>query len=167
MPRPPALSALLLGAIALGLTPACGGAEKPSASTSTSAKEDSGEACLRSAGAKRERRADEPARIAVKHILVRHAFVKKADGAVKRTREEACLRAAEARDKIRAGAEFGAAVREYSEEPGAASRGGSIGSVERSDLVAPFADAAFELDVNQLSDVVETDFGFHVILRTE
>jgi parvulin-like peptidyl-prolyl isomerase len=163
MPRPRALLALLL--VTLALAPACG-ADKPGPKTAAG-KEDPGEACLRVAGAKRERRAGEPARVAVKHILIKHAFAKKADGAVKRSREEACLRAMEARDKIRAGAEFGAVVREYSEEAGAASREGSLGSVERSDLVPPFADAAFELDVNQLSDVVETDFGFHVILRTE
>ena len=58
-------------------------------------------------------------------------------------------------------------MKEYSEEPGAATREGSIGSVERNDLQKPFADAAFELGVNQLSDVVETESGFHVILRSE
>jgi peptidyl-prolyl cis-trans isomerase NIMA-interacting 1 len=163
MPRPRALPALLL--FALALTPACG-AQAPSPRTAA-AKQDPGEACLKLAGAKRERRAGEPARVAVKHILIKHAFAKKADGAIKRSREEACLRAIEARDKIRAGAELGAVVREYSEEAGAASREGSIGSVERGDLAPPFADAAFELEVNQLSDVVETEFGFHVILRTE
>jgi len=131
------------------------------------AAETPAEACLRAAGAKREKRPNEPSRIAVKHILVKHAFSKRAEGGVKRTREEACLRAAEARDKIRGGANFGAVVKEYSEEPGAASREGSIGQVERNDVLAPFADAAFELDINQVSDVVETEYGFHVILRTE
>jgi parvulin-like peptidyl-prolyl isomerase len=34
-------------------------------------------------------------------------------------------------------------------------------------VLAPFADVAFELDRAQLSDLVETEFGFHVVLRTE
>ena len=142
------------------------GPEAPTAKVS-SGDANAAEACLAAATAKREKRADEPSRVSVKHILVQHAFSKKGRDSIKRSREEACLRAAEARDKIRGGADFTEMVREYSDEPGAASRGGSIGSVERSDLVPAFSDAAFELDVRQLSDVVETEFGFHVILRTE
>ena len=92
---------------------------------------------------------------------------KNAADTVTRSRNEACLRAIEARDKVRAGEDFEAVVKAFSEEPGAATRGGSIGSVERKDLAKPFADAAFELSVNQISDVVETDFGFHVILRNQ
>ena len=100
-------------------------------------------------------------------MLVKYYGAKGAKPAIARSREEACLRAIEARDKLRGGADFSKMVIEYSEEPGAASREGSVGSVERSDLVRPFADAAFELDIGQLSDVVESDFGFHVIVRTE
>jgi parvulin-like peptidyl-prolyl isomerase len=77
------------------------------------------------------------------------------------------MRAMEARYKLRGGADFGEVVKAYSDEPGAATRAGSLGQVKRSDLLAPFADAAFELDRAQLSDLVETEFGFHVILRTE
>lgn len=127
----------------------------------------SGAACIELATAKREQRKDEPSRISVKHILVRYAGSKSAGPEFTRNREEACLRAIEARDEIRAGADFVAMVEKYSDEPGAASRQGSVGGIERSMVVAPFADAAFELDLGQLSDVVETDFGFHVILRTE
>ena len=73
----------------------------------------------------------------------------------------------EARDKLRGGADFGEIVKTYSDEPGASTVGGSIGQVTRSQLLPPFADAAFELERAQLSDIVETEYGFHVILRTE
>jgi parvulin-like peptidyl-prolyl isomerase len=125
------------------------------------------EACFATANAKRARFSGEPAQIGVKHVLVKYAGAKNAAASIKRTREEACLRAIEARDKIRGGADFEVVVKEYSDETGAATRGGSIGTVERKDVAKPFADAAFELSVNMLSDVVETEFGFHVITRTE
>jgi hypothetical protein len=123
--------------------------------------------CFATANAKRARFSGEPAKISVKHVLVKWKGSKNAAASITRTREEACLRAVEARDKIRGGADFDAIVKEYSDETGAATRNGSIGSVERKDLAKPFADAAFELSLNMLSDVVETDFGFHVITRTE
>ncbi|WP_437682455.1 peptidylprolyl isomerase [Sorangium sp. So ce131] len=163
----PAPLALLLTTLAA----ACG-APPPEPRTPAAAPGDgaagatSAAACLAAAGAKRQARADEPARIGVKQILVRHAGAERAGGAT-RTREEACLRAMEARDKIRGGADLDAVVAEYSEEAGAASRGGSLGTIERGDVLPPFADAAFELDLHQLSDVVETRYGFHVIFRTE
>jgi parvulin-like peptidyl-prolyl isomerase len=72
-----------------------------------------------------------------------------------------------ARDELRAGADFVEIVKKYSDEPGAASRSGSIGFVERKDVAPPFADAAFELHTKEFSDIVETDFGFHVIMRME
>jgi parvulin-like peptidyl-prolyl isomerase len=168
MPRALPLSPLLL-ALSLSLT-ACGAApSSPSTppGPAAAAAETPAEACLRAASAKREKRADEPARISAKHLLVKYYGAKGAKPAIGRSREEACFRAIEARDKIRGGADFSKVVIEYSEEPGAASREGSVGSIERSDVVPPFADAAFELDMGQLSDVVESDFGFHVILRTE
>jgi parvulin-like peptidyl-prolyl isomerase len=56
-------------------------------------------------------------------------------------------------------------VSEYSDEPGAATRAGDLGELTRDQLQQPFADAAFSLDLNQMSDVVETESGFHLILR--
>ena len=86
----------------------------------------------------------------------------------KRIRQNLEFQAArEAREKLEQGASFADVVATYSEEPGAATREGSIGSVQRSDVVPAFADAAFELGRGEVSHVVETDFGFHVIMRTE
>lgn len=123
--------------------------------------------CLANANAKRAKFSGEPPKVTVKHILIKYAGAKNPVASVTRTREEACLRAIEARDKIVGGADFDEVVKEFSDEPGAASRNGSIGSVERKDLQKPFADAAFELSLNQMSDVVESESGFHLIMRTE
>lgn len=169
-PPPPLSRARLLGFL---LAPACGAAPQPAplanvavAAPAPSDARLAAAACLAAAGTKREARPGQPARIGVKHVLVRHVGADRGNGAT-RTREQACLRALEARDKLRAGADFAEVVKEYSEEAGAASREGSLGTIERTDVLPPFADAAFELDLNQLSDVVETRYGFHVIFRTE
>ncbi len=123
--------------------------------------------CLALANATRERKPNEPQKVGVRHILVMHTDSRKARETITRTREEACLRALAARDKILAGEDFDAILADYSDEPGAKDRRGSIGTVERSEVMAPFADAAFELSVGQMSDVVETASGFHLILRNE
>lgn len=123
--------------------------------------------CIALAGAKRERRPSEPEKISVKHVLIKYAGAERADSDVTRTRATACMLALEARDTLRSGADIGEVVKQFSEEPGAATREGLVAGVGRGDVIAPFADAAFELDLNQLSDVVETPYGFHVILRTE
>ncbi len=167
-------SALVLSACGGGAPPpappvAETAAPAPAASASAAPKVDTAaaEQCLASANAKRARFSGEPAKVGVRHVLVKHKGSKNPASGVTRTREEACLRAVEVRDKIRNGADWDAMVKEYSDETGAATRGGSLGSVERKDLAKPFADAAFELSVNMLSDVVETEFGFHVIFRNE
>lgn len=164
----------VLGVVVVALAgAACGGGESaPGARAPASASGGSGggspaERCLAIAGAKRERKPSEPAKISAKHVLVKYAGAKKAPPTVTRTREEACLRAEEARAKLEHGAPFSEVVATYSEEPGATTREGSLGAIERSHVVPPFGDAAFELAAGEVSHVVETDFGFHIIMRTE
>jgi foldase protein PrsA len=52
---------------------------------------------------------------------------------------------------------------EYSTDPGSKDTGGNLGSFDRSRMVEPFADAAFSLKVNEISDPVKTQYGWHVI----
>jgi len=157
----------------LGAAVACGGGNAAPVATAGAAGADGGaaelapEQCLATAGAKRARRPDEPEKIVAKHVLVKYAGAKRALASVTRTREQACLRAEEVRAKLKDGTSFEEIVRTYSEEAGAATREGSLGEIRRSDVVPAFADAAFELARGEVSHVVETAFGFHVILRTE
>jgi NIMA-interacting peptidyl-prolyl cis-trans isomerase 1 len=144
----------------------CGGGAPSPAAPAGSANA-SAAACFALAGVKRERNPNEPSKVSVRHVLVQYTGAKNARPPVSRTRDEACLRALQARDELRAGADFVEVVKKYSDEPGAASRSGSLGSVERKDVAPPFADAAFELRTKEFSDVVESDFGFHVIMRME
>lgn len=154
--------------VAAALTLACGGAAKgPSAPAAAGDAASPAQRCLAAANVQHDRSPSEPSRITAKHILVRYGGAKHAPDSVTRTREQACLRAQEALDHLKKGTDFANVVAQYSDESGAATRAGSLGAIERSDVAPSFADAAFELQMHEVSDVVETPFGFHVILRVE
>jgi parvulin-like peptidyl-prolyl isomerase len=84
-----------------------------------------------------------------------------------RTKEEAKKRAEEVLAKAKAGQDFAALSTQYSDDTGAKARGGALGNFTREQMVAPFSAAAFALRPGQLSGIVETNFGFHIIKRTE
>ncbi|MEM9601820.1 MAG: SurA N-terminal domain-containing protein [Pseudomonadota bacterium] len=65
--------------------------------------------------------------------------------------------------RIRAGEDFSAIAASDSDDAGSADIGGSLGEFERGVMTPAFDDAVFSLDVGQISDVVQTDFGFHII----
>ena len=58
---------------------------------------------------------------------------------------------------------FEDAAKQYSKDPGSAANGGSLGLVGRGVFVKPFEDAAFSLEVGQMSGIVETQFGLHLL----
>ena len=108
-----------------------------------------------------------PRSVAASHLLIMHRGSMRAPAGITRTREQASERAQQALARARSGEDFKTLVAEYSDEPGAALREGRLGNFTRDDMVKPFADAAFRLAPGEVSDVVETPFGFHVILRTQ
>lgn len=98
-----------------------------------------------------------PEKICARHILFKLAEnASKADVAKVRKRAESVLKLA------RAGKDFAALARKYSEGPSRA-KGGELGCFSRGTMVKPFEDAAFKLKKGEISDLVRTRFGFHII----
>ena len=65
--------------------------------------------------------------------------------------------------KAKAGEDFGKLVATYSEDPGSKDKGGLYEDFERGAMVKPFEDAAFSVPIGELSDIVETSYGYHIL----
>ncbi|AKT37069.1 peptidylprolyl isomerase [Chondromyces crocatus] len=121
------------------------------------------------AASERERRrlASQPQKIGARHVLIMHKQSKSRADEMTRSRDEAKKLAQEVLLQVRGGAKFEELVAKYSDEPGAGERGGDLGVFDRNTMVKSFSDAAFSLKVGEISEVVESPFGFHIIQRTE
>ena len=105
--------------------------------------------------------------VGASHVLIMYKGSMRAPAEITRTKEQAKKLATEIMGKAKKGADFEGLAKQYSDEPGAKTRAGKLGKFARGMMVKPFADAAFALKPGEISNVVETDFGFHVIKRTE
>jgi peptidyl-prolyl cis-trans isomerase D len=98
----------------------------------------------------------------------RHILIQSDAGAPKAEREKAKARAEELLAQVRAKpADFAALARKYSQDPGSAERGGDLDFFGRGAMVKPFEDAVFAMKPGEISNVIETDFGYHIIQLTE
>ena len=108
-----------------------------------------------------------PESVAAQHVLITYRGAKNAPKEVKRTKAAAKTLADEVAAKAKAGTDFTALVKEYSEDPGTKDRLGSVGKFTPDKMVKPFSDAAFQLGVDEVSAPVESEFGFHIIKRNQ
>jgi parvulin-like peptidyl-prolyl isomerase len=93
----------------------------------------------------------------VRHILLKTEGKSAAEKAEIRKKLEGLLA------RARAGEDFAGLAKQYSEDPGSKDNGGLYDGFGRGKMVKPFEDAAFSVPVGQVSDIVETDFGYHIL----
>lgn len=82
-------------------------------------------------------------------------------------RQKAIQKLKDLKERINKGEDFGTLAFLYSEDPGSARENGELGFMMRQMLVPQFAGALFNLEKNQVSDIVETEYGFHLIQMIE
>ncbi|MDQ5985673.1 MAG: Chaperone SurA [Syntrophus sp. SKADARSKE-3] len=95
-------------------------------------------------------------------VHARHILISKSNSDDEATKTKKRAKAEELRKKLLAGADFSELAKTNSECPSKAN-GGDLGRFTRGQMVKPFEDMAFKLKKNEISPVVETDFGYHII----
>jgi hypothetical protein len=96
-------------------------------------------------------------------ISARHILLRVPAEATPAQRDSVQQLAASLRQRAVAGEDFAQLAQQFSQDPGSAARGGDLGFFGRGRMVAPFDEAAFALQPGEISNVVESPFGYHVI----
>ncbi len=109
-----------------------------------------------------QQRFNQPEAVRASHILIR--FPANADAAAKKQARD---KADEILKKLKAGGDFAALAKENSQDQGSAATGGDLGFFPQGQMVPAFDSVAFELKPGQMSGVVETQFGYHIIKVVE
>jgi len=96
-----------------------------------------------------------------------HILFQVAADADEATVEETRAKAEKVLKEIRDGADFGKLARQYSGDPGSADKGGDLGFFPTGTMVPAFDKTVFAMNVGDVSDLVRTQFGFHIIKLTD
>jgi peptidyl-prolyl cis-trans isomerase C len=104
----------------------------------------------------------QPERVRASHILI--GFPQNADDAAK---SAARAKAAEILKEVKAGKDFAALAKQHSTDPGSGANGGDLGYFQQGQMVPPFEQAAFALKPGETSELVESQFGVHIIRMVE
>jgi parvulin-like peptidyl-prolyl isomerase len=99
-------------------------------------------------------------------VHARHILLATKPGDDEAQKEKKRLLAESIRTQLVAGAVFADMAKKYSDCP-SREQGGDLGRFGRRKMVKPFSDTAFRLPTNTISDVVETQFGYHIVQVTE
>ncbi len=102
----------------------------------------------------------QPERSSAQHILIKPASESDEDRVAAEKKIE------EIREKLTADANFADLAKEHSECPSGKQAGGSLGWFGRGMMVPEFDNAVFSMEVGELSEIIETQFGYHVIYKT-
>jgi len=100
-------------------------------------------------------------------VQASHILIKVSPTATPEEKAAAKAKAEKLLKEAKAGGDFAALARDNSDDPGSKVKGGDLGFFEKGSMVKEFETAAFSLKPGQISDIVETQFGYHIIKVTD
>ena len=109
-------------------------------------------------------RRQEVLKASAKHILVMYAGSMEAPEHITRTKQEATARIQECLERCRQGEKFEDLAREYSDGPSAPD-GGDLREFSQGEMFPAFDQATFACEIGEITDIVETPYGYHIIYR--
>lgn len=104
--------------------------------------------------------------VKARHILIQYAGASQASAEITRTKEQALEEIGRIKGEVADG-NFTNLAKKYSEEPGAGESGGDLGWFDKGVMVEEFENASFSMDKGEVSEPVETAFGYHLIYKED
>ncbi|MBU4313910.1 MAG: peptidylprolyl isomerase, partial [Actinobacteria bacterium] len=108
-----------------------------------------------------------PVSVKASHILAMFPWKEDNSEETQEGREEALEKIKMVEDKLKDGGDFEDLARQYSDDGKSGENGGDLGYISKGQMVEEFEEALFALDIEEVSGIVETEYGFHIIKATD